>query len=166
MQYQRGKVESYSDVKYDPFDQPAIYYLYENTGEYEIFRKNQAHGDEWERVLPVKTVIASYNASSESGNETTPYDVAKEKLVPSKFNQAIEIRIASDSKMFDFQNAMFGDQYKIINERGVIESVYTGKKITSKERWTTLYFGLGRQHYTDIMQIRLRRRLYNEVYNQ
>lgn len=151
---------------YDSFNQPAIYYLFERNDEYEIFRKNQTHDDDWERMLPVKTIVISYNSSSDTSNETTPYDVAKEKLVPSKFNQAIEIRIASDSKMFDFQNALFGDQYKIINERGTIDSVYTGKKITNKERWTTLYFGLGRQHYTDIMQIRLRRRLYNEVYNQ
>ena len=153
-------------TEFDLFDQPAVYYLFERNGEYDIFRENQARDEDWERVLPVKTTIISYNASSESGNETTPYDVAKEKLVPSKFNQAIEIRIANDSKMFDFQNAMFGDLYKIINERGTIDSVYTGKKITSKERWTTLYFGLGRQYYTDIMQIRLRKRYYNEVYNQ
>lgn len=166
VQYQKDAVNKYSDVKYDPYDQPAIYYLFERSGDYKIYRKNQAHDIDLERVLPVKTVVASYNSSSESGNETTPYDVAKEKLVPSKFNQAIEIRIANDSKMFDFQNAMFGDLYKIINERGTIDSVYTGKKITSKERWTTLYFGLGRQKYTDITQIRLRRRLYNEVYNQ
>lgn len=140
----------------------ATYYLVDNGGTYDITDKQNNKN----RVLPVKTTVASLNTKSESNGNTTEEDVAKEKLIPSQFNQAIEIRINSTSKMFDFANARFGDLYKIINARGTIDSVFTGKKISSEERWTTLYFGLGRQNYTDIMQMRLRKQRYTEVYNK
>lgn len=153
---------------YDAFTHPAIFYLYEKGGEYSISTdKNKQLSDGRKRVLPVKTVIATYSESSSSStDETKPEDVAKDKLIPSQFNQAIEIRINSDSKMFDFVNAKFGDQYQIINEQGNVNSVFTGKKITNKEKYTTLYFGLGRQNYTDKQQIKFRKRKYTEVYNQ
>ena len=153
---------------YDLFDKPAIYYLYEKNGEYSVSQnKVRQLEDGRQRVLPVKTVIATYSESSSSStDETTTKDVAKDKLIPSQFNQAIEIRINSDSKMFDFVNAKFGDQYQIINEMGSIDSVYTGKKISNKEKYTTLYFGKGRQNYTDKQQIKLRKRKYTEIYNQ
>ena len=116
--------------------------------------------------MPVKTVIATYNESSESTDETSPENAAQDKLIPSQFNQAIDIRISADSKMFDFANAKFGDQYQIINERGSVNSVFTGRKFSNKDKWITLYFGLGRQNYTDLVQMRLRKSRYSEVYNQ
>lgn len=155
VQFEKGnKSTPYEDIV------PAVYYLYEKSNnEYDITTDKENK----DRVLPVKTTVVSYNTSSDS--DTTPEDVAKEKLIPSKFNQAIEIRINSDSKMFDFANAQFGDLYKIINEQGTIDSIFTGKKITSKDKYVTLYFGLGRQNYTDLIQIRLRKQRYTEVYN-
>ena len=145
----------------------AIYYLYEKDGIYSISQeKSEVLEDGRERVLPVKTTIATYNESSTSTDETTPEEVATDKLIPSQFNQAIEIRISSDSKMFDFANAKFGDQYQIINEYGSVNSVFTGKKFSNSNKWVTLYFGLGRQNYTDLIQMRMRKSRYTEVYNQ
>lgn len=137
------------------------YYLYENNGNY--FISTDSDDSSGNRVLPVKTVITTYNTSE---TELDEYDAAYDELIPSQFNQAIEIKVNSDSKMFDFENAQFGDLYKIINERGTIDSIYTGKKISSNEKWVTLYFGLGRQRYTDLIQIRLRKSKYTKVYNQ
>lgn len=117
------------------------------------------------RVLPVKTVITSYNSESAT-TSTTVEEAARDALIPSRFNQAIEIKINSDSKMFDFANARFGDLYKIINEYGTIDSVYTGKKLSSGNKFATLYFGLGRQNYTDLIQIQLRKQRYSVIYNQ
>ena len=152
---------------FDSFTKPAIFYLYEKDGVYSISTKNDpVLSDGRERILPVKTVIATYNESSESTDETSPENAAQDKLIPSQFNQAIDIRISADSKMFDFANAKFGDQYQIINERGSVNSVFTGRKFSNKDKWITLYFGLGRQNYTDLVQMRLRKSRYSEVYNQ
>lgn len=152
---------------FDSFTKPAIFYLYEKDGVYSISTKNDpVLSDGRKRVLPVKTVIATYNESSDSTNETSPENAAQDKLIPSQFNQAIDIRISADSKMFDFANAKFGDQYQIINEQGSVNSVFTGRKFSSKDKWITLYFGLGRQNYTDLVQMRLRKSRYSEVYNQ
>lgn len=152
---------------FDEFNKAAIFYLYEKDGVYSIgLDKGQQLVSGENRVLPVKTVIAAINQSSDGADDTKPKDVATDKLIPSKFNQAIEIKINSDSKMFDFENAKFGDQYKIINEQGNVNSVYTGKKFSNKDKWVTLYFGLGRQNYTDLIQIKLRKQRYKEVYNQ
>lgn len=152
-------------MEYRGFTEPAIYYLYDKNGEYVISKKidDSTMGV---RVLPAKKVIASYNTSSEGSGDTTPEETAKAKLIPSQFNQAIEIKINADSKMFDFQNAEFGDQYKIINSNGTIDSIFTGKKYNSSEKWITLLFGLGRQKYTDIVTIRDRKNRYTELYNQ
>lgn len=114
------------------------------------------------RVLPVKNKIVEFDTSSDS---LTPEKVAKDTLIPSKFNQAIEIQLSADSKMFDF-NSKFGDYYKIINKNGTIDSVYTGRKETSDDKWVKLYFGLGRQNYTDLIQMRLRKNKYKVVYGQ
>lgn len=140
-----------------------IFYLYDNNGFYSIANESNVT-DGRQRVLPVKTVIASLNQNSGTGN-TSVANVAIDKLIPSQFNQAIEIKINSDSKMFDFVNAKFGDQYQIINEQGNINSVFTGKKLSNKNKWVTLYFGLGRQNYTDLVQIKMRKQKYTEVYN-
>lgn len=160
VQFEKGS----SKTTYDPYDQSAIFYLYEKDGEYSI--STEIDATDKNRILPVKTVIATYSESTESTNTTTPQEAAEDKLIPSQFNQAIEIRINADSKMFDFANARFGDLYKIINEYGTIDSVYTGKKFNNSEKWVTLYFGLGRQRYTDLIQIRLRKNKYTEIYNQ
>lgn len=149
---------------FDPYNRNAIYYLYEKDGEYSI--STEVNDTKKYRVLPVKTVIATFNQSAESTDVTTPEEAAENELIPSKFNQAIEIRINSDSKMFDFVNARLGDLYKIINQYGTIDSVFTGKKFNNNDKWVTLYFGLGRQHYTDLIQMRLRKNRYHKLYNQ
>lgn len=150
-------------TEYDPFNIPSVYYLYDKDGQYSINTDNDLKDKM--RVLPVKTVIVSYNENNTDSDGASPEKVAQEKLIPSQFNQAIQIRISADSKMFNFVNAKFGDEYKIINEQGEISSNYTGRKETSEDKWVTLYFGLGRQHYTDLMQIRLRKSYYTELYN-
>lgn len=152
-------------TSFDPFDIPSTFYLYEKDGKYSISVNMKETGKN--RVLPVRSIIATYNANNtDTSDMLTPESVAKEKLMPSEFNQAIQIRINGDSKMFDFEIAKFGDGYKIINEQGTIDSVYTGRKSTSGDKWVTLYFGLGRQNYTDLMQIKLRKQNYTEIYNQ
>jgi hypothetical protein len=118
------------------------------------------------RVMPSKMVTATFDTSSESEKETTPQEVAEKTLIPSKFNQAIEIQISADSKMFDFENSQFGDLYKIINEYGTIDSNYTGRKEDSSNKWINLYFGLGRQNYTDLIQMRMRKNKYEVVYTK
>lgn len=160
VQFEKGDKRT----EYDPFNKDAIFYLYEKDGEYSISTK--IDDTTKERVLPIKTAVVAYNLSSDGTDETTPEDTAKDKLIPSQFNQAIEIRISSDSKMFDFANAKFGDQYQIINERGSVNSVFTGKKISSENKWVTLYFGLGKQNYTDLIQLKLRKQKYTTLYNQ
>ena len=144
---------------YDPYDKAAVYYLLNVAGRNLItLDVNSLY-----RVFPVKTKIVEFD---NEGEDTTEEQVAYENLVPSKFNQAIEIRISKDSKTFDFENVLYGDQFKIINEQGVIESNYTGRKEESNSKWVTLYFGLGRQNYTDLVQMRMRKNKYQVVYNQ
>lgn len=149
---------------FDPFNIPSTFYLYEKDGSYSI-STNMSESDK-HRVLPVRSIIATFNPNTtDTSDVITPASVAKEKLMPSEFNQSIQIKINGNSKMFDFENARFGDKYKIINERGTIDSVYTGRKSTSENKWVMLLFGLGRQNYTDLMQIKLRKDRYKEVYN-
>ena len=170
LQFEKGSI-ALDDIKYMPYDQLAIYYLYDKDGQYYVSlnqdeREVVGEGDNFYskplRVLPVKNKIVEYDMSSE---KTTIEQTAKDTLIPSKFNQAIEVQLSSDSKMFDF-NSKFGDYYKIINENGTIDSVFTGRKETSDDKWVKLYFGLGRQNYTDLMQMRLRKNKYKVVYNQ
>ena len=153
IQFEQGS----SATAYDEYNQPAIYYLTNNAGVDTITLDQK----DLNRVFPVKTKYVEYDLEDE---EHTEYDVAYENLVPSKFNQAVEIKISSDSKMFDFENAKFGDLFKIINKEGVIDTNYTGRKEQSGNKWVTLYFGLGRQHYTDLMQMRLRKSRYQVLY--
>ena len=148
-----------SFTSYDDYDQPATYYLI-NVAGVDMITLDQKNKN---RVFPVKTKFVEFDTS---GENTTPEQAAYENLVPSKFNQAIEIRINSDSKMFDFENVYYGDLFKIINEQGTINSNYTGRKEDSSSKWVTLYFGLGRQNYTDLIQKRLRTQRYNVLYNQ
>ena len=172
--YNQAKVqleEGEEATAYDDYDTPAIYYLYENDGNYYVSLKQDERKVIGEgenaysiplRVLPTKMKIVEYDESSDN---LTPEKVAQDTLIPSKFNQAIEIQLSSDSKMFDF-NSKFGDYYKIINKNGTIGSIYTGRKETSNDKWVRLYFGLGRQNYTDLIQMRLRKNKYKVVYNQ
>jgi hypothetical protein len=160
---------------FDGYNTPAIYYLCEHNGTYYVSLKpdegmtitNQETGATKRlslRVMPSKMTSATYDSSSENAEETTPQQVAEKTLIPSKFNQAIEIQISADSKMFDFENNYFGDLFKIINEHGTIDSNYTGRKEDSNSKWVTLYFGLGRQNYTDLIQMRMRKNKYEEVF--
>ena len=172
--YNQAKVqleEGEIATAYDDYDTPAIYYLYEDNGKYYVSLKQDERKVIGEgenaysiplRVLPTKMKIVEYDESSDN---LTPEKVAQDTLIPSKFNQAIEIQLSSDSKMFDF-NSKFGDYYKIINKNGTIDSIYTGRKETSNDKWVKLYFGLGRQNYTDLIQMRLRKNKYKVVYNQ
>lgn len=167
MQLQEGNV---AHPIYDAYNQPAIYYLCEKNANYYV----SLNQDESEvktigmqyyktplRVLPSKMKIVTYD---ESGT-VTPQKCAEDTLIPSKFNQAIEVRLNADSKMFDFTSS-FGDYYKVINENGIIDTVYTGRKESSDGKWITLYFGLGRQKYTDLIQMRLRKNKYQVLYNK
>lgn len=138
------------------------YYLaMDNEGEYYITENS----NDINRMLPVKTIITEYDSSSEDIT-TTEEDAAEADLVPSQFSQSIEIQISEDSKMFDFTDTKFGDLYRIINENGTYNSIYTGRKQSSNSKWITLYFGLGRKNYTDKIQIAMRKKRYNVVYNR
>lgn len=160
VQYQEGAVEL-NKIVFDEYNKPAIFYLTDTNGTYGATTDVKSEY----RVLPVKSIIVEFDETSETGTATAE-ETANAELVPSQFNQAIEIKINSDSKMFDFANAKFGDLYKIVNEHGTIDSVFTGKKYTNKNNWITLKFGLGRQNYTDLIQMRLRKQRYDTVYNQ
>lgn len=143
----------------------GTYYLYEKDGEYSVSEENDAElSDGRQRILPVKTAIVTFNQNSSGTGEITPEDAATDKLIPSQFSQAIEIKINSDSKMFDFVNAKFGDQYRIINEYGTINSIFTGKKFSNESKWVTLLFGLSRLNYTDIIQLKFRKSRKKEKY--
>lgn len=162
------EITDISKIQYDGFNIPAIYYLCETNGTYYV-SLNPEEKDENGlslRVMPSKLITATFDTSSESAEATTPQEVAEKTLIPSKFNQAIEIQISADSKMFDFGNSYFGDLYKIINEHGTIDSNYTGRKEDSSNKWITLYFGLGRQNYTDLIQMRYRQNKYEVVYTK
>ena len=166
-QFEKGYKKA-SEIVYDGFNIPAIYYLCEAKGTYYV-SLNPSEKDENGlslRVMPSKMVSATFDTSSESGEATTPQEVAEKTLIPSKFNQAIEIQISADSKMFDFETSYFGDLYRIINEHGDINSNYTGRKEDSSSKWITLYFGLGRQNYTDLIQMRMRQNKYEVVYTK
>ena len=173
VQLEKGK----GATAYDGFNIPAIYYLCEREGNYYVSLNpeegmtvtDEVTGEKRYlslRVMPSKMVTATFDTSSESEKETTPQEVAEKTLIPSKFNQAIEIQISADSKMFDFENSQFGDLYKIINEYGTIDSNYTGRKEDSSNKWINLYFGLGRQNYTDLIQMRMRKNKYEVVYKK
>lgn len=171
------EITDISKIEYDGFNIPAIYYLCEREGNYYVSLNpeegmtvtDEVTGEKRYlslRVMPSKMVTATFDTSSESEKETTPQEVAEKTLIPSKFNQAIEIQISADSKMFDFENSQFGDLYKIINEHGTIDSNFTGRKEDSSNKWITLYFGLGRQNYTDLIQMRMRQSKYEVVYTK
>ena len=155
LQLEEGEIAT----AYEPYNVPAIYYLINVAGVDMITLDKENRS----RVFPVKTKFVEYDTE---GEDTTEERTAWDTLIPSKFNQAIEVKISADSKMFDFENAMFGDLYKIINEQGTIDSNYTGRKEESGNKWVTLYFGLGRQNYTDLIQKRFRSTKYQVLYNQ
>lgn len=162
------EITDISKIEYDGFNIPAIYYLCEASGVYFVSLNPEKKDEDGVtlRVMPSKMITATFDTSSESKDETTPQEVAEKTLIPSKFNQAIEIQISADSKMFDFENSQFGDLYKIINKHGTIDSNYTGRKEDSSSKWITLYFGLGRQNYTDLIQMRMRQSKYEVVYTK
>lgn len=114
------------------------------------------------RFMPVKTKYVEYD--SESDTETTVTDTAVNELTPNTFNQAIEIEIPRDSKMFDFELANYGDVYSIITKNGIIRSVYSGRKESSTNKMITLLFGLGRKNYTDLIQKGFRQQKYQTLY--
>lgn len=164
VQFEKGTTAT----DFDGYDISAIYYLCEKDGNYYVSLDSNEKDENGLslRVMPSKFTTATFDTDSDSEEETTPQEVAENTLIPSKFNQAIEIQISADSKMFDFENAYFGDLYKIINEHGEIDSTYTGRKEDSANKWITLYFGLGRQNYTDLIQMRMRKNKYEVVYTK
>lgn len=149
---------------------PAVYYLAQKNGEYYVTLETT---DSF-RMRPVRTTIIEYKAGeteskSESGvvtKEVTPRDSAEDTLLPSQYNQAVEVVINNSSKMFDWDLARFGGEYTIVNKNGTINSNYTGRKETSENNYVTLYFGLGRKNYTDLIQMRMRKQRYTKTYNQ
>ena len=134
------------------------------------------------RMLPVKTVVTEFKTTESSTEQKTVLETAQDALIPSKYSQAVEIKINRNSKMFDFDTAVFGAEYTIIgnyqkalkdydlaNEIEIknysITSNYTGRKESSGNEWITLYFGLGRKNYTDLIQMRFQKEKYHKVYN-
>ncbi len=163
VQFEKGD----TPTKYDGYDISAIYYLCEKGGDYYVsLNANEQDKDGLSlRVMPSKFTTVTYDSSDED-NKITPQEAAENTLIPSKFNQAIEIQIGSNSKMFEFESSFLGDLYKIVNEHGTIDSVYTGRKEESNNKYITLYFGLGRQNYTDLIQMTMRKNKYKSVYNK
>lgn len=168
VQFEKGSV----NTEYEGWNIPAIYYLCEKNGKYFISLNPDEHELATQdgqtikktlRVFPAKTVIVKYKESDDSAS--TPQQVAESTLIPSKFNQAIEIQTTTHSRMIDFSNIKFGDVYKIINAQGTIESNYTGRREDSQSGFIRLYFGLGRQNYTDLMQLRMQKQKYEVVYS-
>lgn len=165
-------------------DGNAIYYLAQysegkKAGEYYVTRNI----DDKDRVRLIKTKIVEYDTSDTKDDKPSLDETATSELVPSRFNQAVEIQINKDSKMFDFETAQFGSEYTIVGDfvkelaeydsandleskDYKIVSNYTGRKQTSENNYVTLYFGLGRQNYTDIIQIRMRKQRYHTIYGQ
>ena len=155
-------------------EKPAVYYLAQENGKYRVTLDTA----DINRMLPVRTTIIEYkdeskNETGESENGTevvnkyvTPRDSAEDTLLPSQYNQAVEVVISNSSKMFDWDLARFGSEYTIVNKNGTINSNYTGRKETSENNLVTLYFGLGRKNYTDLIQMRMRKQRYTKTYNQ
>ena len=153
---------------------PAVYYLAQENGKYRVTLDTA----DTNRMLPVRTTIIEYKDESkeetsegENGTEVvnkyvTPRDSAEDTLLPSQYNQAVEVVISNSSKMFDWDLARFGGEYTIVNKNGTINSNYTGRKETSENNLVTLYFGLGRKNYTDLIQMRMRKQRYTKTYNQ
>lgn len=150
--------------------EPAVYYLAQEKGKYYVTLDT----NDGFRMRPVRTTIIEYKAGetkSESESEVvtkevTPRDSAEDTLLPSQYNQAVEVVINNSSKMFDWDLARFGGEYTIVNKNGTINSNYTGRKETSENNLVTLYFGLGRKNYTDLIQMRMRKQRYTKTYNQ
>lgn len=161
----------------------GVYYLCQNGGEYYV----TTDISDTNRMRPVKSVVVEYDDSEDSTENTTLEEAAANELIPSKYNHSIEIEISADSKMFDFENVEFGDAYQIIRHDDeavetmslltdeekeelmaslTIDSIYTGRKESSGNKIITLYFGLGRKNYTDLIQIRMRKQKHTVVYNR
>ena len=162
--------ESKELLKDSESGEPAVYYLAQEKGKYYVTLDTA----DINRMLPVRTTIIEYK--DESKNETgesevvnefvKPRDSAEDTLLPSQYNQAVEVVISNSSKMFDWDLARFGGEYTIVNKNGTINSNYTGRKETSENNLVTLYFGLGRKNYTDLIQMRMRKQRYTKTYNQ
>lgn len=134
---------------------------------------SEVDGKRYERVLPVKTCVSELNSSD---TDITERDVARDELISGNYNHIVQIDIAKDSKMFDWERFDVGDKFRIVTNQAIyeesgqagtitIDSVLTGRKETSSSNMITLYFGLGRKNYTDLMQIRLRKQRYSKIYN-
>ena len=156
IQLERGNAAT----SYDPYNKPAIFYLAFDSVQ-GLYYTTMDENDE-NRIMPVKTKYVEYD--SQSNTSTTVTDTAVNELTPNTFNQAIEIEIPRDSKMFDFELANYGDVYRIITKNGTIRSIYSGRKESSTSKMVTLLFGLGRKNYTDLIQKSFRIQKYQTLY--
>lgn len=158
IQFEQGT----TPTAYEVYSYKAIYYLcVRSDGSYEI----TTNKDDPDRILPVRTVFAEYDMSN--GNDNTAVEqVAANELKLSSLNHAIEIEIPSDTKMFDFELAKYGDRYKIITKNGTITSIYSGKRESSASNMVTLLFGIGRLNFTDLIKDTLRSRKYTKIYSR
>lgn len=154
-----------NELVLDESGKEGIYYLCQEKGNYYV----TLNTNDTNRMLPVKSTIVEYKEQESTDTDTEPVtvkDTAEDVLLPSQYNQAVEVVIKNDSKMFDWDLARFGGEYIIVNKNGTINSNYTGRKETSENNYVTLYFGLGRKNYTDLIQMRMRKQRYSKIYNQ
>lgn len=152
----------YKEAEYEIVDKSTYKLLTDNRKYFVTTDMNNEY-----RLLPVRTKYIEYNGNDYMDNQNlTVEEAAANELTPNNFNQAIEIEIPQDSKMFDFELANFGDVYKIITKNGEFTSVYSGRKENSNSNIVTLLFGLGRKNYTDLIQKKMREQRYSAIYNR
>lgn len=82
---------------------------------------------------------------------------AKDTLCSSSYYELVQLEIDKNSKMIDFDFLSIGSGVKIVNEQGIIDTIYTGRKENNGSSKITLMFGKSRKDYTDKIQLALRR---------
>lgn len=80
--------------------------------------------------------------------------IARDKLIPKKYNHYIEIYILQTSKLIDISEIKIGDKFKIYITNTIIDSVLTGYEIEN-DHTIKLVFGNLRMSLTDILKERL-----------
>lgn len=106
------------------------------------------------RVLPVKTIILTYDSGNTDG--VLPIEVAGDELLGELYNHYIEAEIDRDSMLLDYKKLMIGDSVKYILENGTVDTIYTGYKDKDNGK-VTMIFGKARKNYTDKIQLLLRK---------
>lgn len=110
-------------------------------------------------IYPSKPIILDfkYNDKEDLTEEQQMYSLASSNLTTGDYYHCIELEISSQSKMIDYNLLQFGTAVRIINNQGIINSIFTGKKESKKDS-ITLIFGKSRRLYTDKVILNLRRK--------